>query len=340
LSGGRCLQLALLLALAAGGCRRADHAEQASAGSVADTPHVAPEEETYFTDVPVEGFDALTPDGQAAVAARANRAKCECGCFGHSVNACLHAKETCDTAVRTAAQFISDARLAESVAGLAPAGGETPDAEKLVVPESTPKSAATEPGSATAGGAAPASGVPRGPDAPLFEGAPPIVVVTPPVDPLAPAGDAGATAATAPVADAASGSAAASAAAPAAASATAPFDAMPPMRGPGSAPLPTAPNLVVGAVPLATVPGTATATAPIPGSPTGAVPNPPAGLVAPAPGLVQPLPGAGPQPPAGITPPAGQVTPGRVVPGQVQPGANAPPGSTAPAPASPTGGGP
>lgn len=107
--------------------------EDAPPESLADTPHVPPEQETFFTDVPVDGFASLSPDAQAAVAARANRARCDCGCFGHSVNACLHLGEDCESAIRIAERFVSEARLAARIAGGEPGpseGGEPGSVEE------------------------------------------------------------------------------------------------------------------------------------------------------------------------------------------------------------------
>ncbi len=105
--------LALVLALAAAGCSAPsqDGAGEASAGAL-ETAHVAPGEETFFTDLPgVEGFDDLGPEAQASVAGRANRARCDCGCVGHSVSACLHQKEPCGIAIEMAEGFVADAML-------------------------------------------------------------------------------------------------------------------------------------------------------------------------------------------------------------------------------------
>ena len=331
------LRAALALAGAAlglGGCTRPPAlAEAASASSVADTVHVAAEDESFFTDVPVDGFDALTPHGQAAVAARANRAKCDCGCFGHSVNACLHLKETCDTAVRMAAQFIADARLGEQIAGIAaPPPGEGAERPQRLTAPAGPSNAATESSTRASAGPAGSTG-PRPTDAPLFPGAPPIVVVTPPDDGEAP--EASAPAGMTPAGTTPAEAAAAEATAPAGASGLAPVAPPVAVTGPG--------GVVVGVVPggaaLASAPTSATP-APSPGlvapmSPALTVPGAPsAGAITPITPAIGPVPGS-------LAPPAGTIAP---APGQVTPGANAPPGSVIPpaptAPASPSGAAP
>lgn len=270
---GACLALALLLAAS---CSRRDTSiEDASAESVADTPHVTAEEETYFTDLPgVAGFDALTPELQASVAARANRAKCDCGCFGHSINACLHQREECGIAVRTATRFVDDARLGMELAGLS-----APAPAPLVEPADV----APEGGEgATMGGVGPAEGAPArdaagSSDAPgAVTGVPAPGVVVAPVVGEAPSGIAPAGSAPEP------GSMDSSAAAVPAGAAATTLGVAGVVSSPGGAPAASA----------VAPPGTVT-----PLSPGGLVASPPGAIAPLQPGGITPTPVPGPTAP-------------------------------------------
>lgn len=220
-AAGSVLVLGTLLLGACG--RGGAGGEGATPESLADTPRVPPEQETFYTDVPVEGFDALSPGAQADVAARANRARCDCGCFGHSVNACLHMKETCDVAVRLATRFVAEARLAAEIAEGSATGSAAqpgPDAAPAEDPDAD---------------AAPAGGADAAPDAPAASdpesgGAAPEIPVGS-VDSSGAPGDGAA----APV------TASAPSAAPAPGTASAPADAPAPATASASAPAGAAP---------------------------------------------------------------------------------------------------
>lgn len=131
---------------------------------LADIAVVAAGEETAFTDLPgVEGFESLAPNQKVAVLARANRAHCDCGCPGHSVNACLHQGELCDVALGMARSFVADAEALALHAGDAgPSGASLPAAAGDSGPLPGP-SAAPAPLEASA----PASPASNGTDVPV-----------------------------------------------------------------------------------------------------------------------------------------------------------------------------
>ena len=132
---------------AIGGCSRAPAPEPSIEGTpLADVVSVATEDETSFTDLPgVEGFEQLSPALQAAVLVRANRARCDCGCPRHSVNACLHQDDLCDVALGLANGFVADA---QALALNSPEiGALTPESPPAVAGESSPTpSGASAPG--------------------------------------------------------------------------------------------------------------------------------------------------------------------------------------------------
>lgn len=114
---------------------------------MSDIAMVEPEDETSFTDLPgVGGFDDLDPSLQAAVLSRANRARCDCGCTGHSVNACLHQGEVCDVARSIAAGFVTDASVLALVIPEEDAAGTTNGIEGEAVPTIEGAEAAGESG--------------------------------------------------------------------------------------------------------------------------------------------------------------------------------------------------
>jgi len=169
---GAALAATVLLA----GCGSAPHGDDAvrAPANLADLAHVAEADRTTFDDLPgIEGLDALAPPQRAWVVARANDVRCDCGCIGHSINACLHQREDCSIAARMASMLVDDARTLEA-AMLArqlpldqPAEASAPEGEGVPASASAPAGAPAEGGapadaSAADGGAAPAASAPSG----------------------------------------------------------------------------------------------------------------------------------------------------------------------------------
>ena len=129
---------------------------------MADVAVVAVEDATSFTDLPgVERFELLTPTLQTSVLERANHARCDCGCPGHSVNACLHQQELCDVALGLARGFVADA---EVLALTAPeAAGDPAPAESPSATSGSAASASDAAGVAPAPGAVPGAAPGTGP---------------------------------------------------------------------------------------------------------------------------------------------------------------------------------
>jgi hypothetical protein len=129
---------------------------------MSDIMMVEPDDETSFADLPgVDGFDQLGPELQLVVLSRANRARCDCGCIGHSVNACLHQDEACDVARSIAAGFVTDASILALVVPEGGAAREAADAtDGQAAPMLGPSEAVDESGSGASGTPAVSDAIP------------------------------------------------------------------------------------------------------------------------------------------------------------------------------------